>query len=135
MASFLISYGKTAKNEGSYTNDHDDNGNWTGGKINSGMLIGSNYGISAPVLMKYLGKIPSVFDMKNISMDLVQKIYREDYWNKMRGDEIRSQEVANSIYDSCVNMGCYTAIKLAQRAAGLFESGIMDDSTLSILNK
>ena len=33
MASFEIAYNLTAKNEGGYTDNPDDNGNWTGGKF------------------------------------------------------------------------------------------------------
>lgn len=134
MANFDIAYGKTAKNEGGYTNNSKDNGNWTGGKVGSGILIGTNYGISAPVLMKFIGRVPTVDEMKNLSIDTVKKIYRKDYWNIIRGDEILIQEIGNSVYDSAVNMGAGTAIKLSQRALKMKETGKMDDATLNALN-
>lgn len=134
MAQFLISYKKTSKIEGGYTDEHDDKGNWTGGAIGVGLLIGTNFGISAPVLAKFLGRTPSVSDMKNLSEEIVLAIYKQNYWDKMRGDEIINQDIADSIYDSCVNMGCPEAIKLAQKAAKLKDTGKMDDITLNRIN-
>lgn len=134
MADFFKAHIKTASNEGGYTDNPDDNGNWTGGKKGIGQLIGTNYGISAPVLKGYLKREPTVADMKSISQDAVHAIYKRGYWNTMRGDEILNQQEAESIYDACVNMGCGQAIKLAQHALGIEATGKMDDTTLNALN-
>lgn len=134
MASFDIAYNLTAKNEGGYTDNPDDNGNWTGGKKGIGKLVGTNYGISAPVLMKHLQREPTVDDVKNISAKLVKNIYRFDYWNVIRGDELLRQNIANMLYDAAVNMGCKQAIILAQRAAGVKETGVMNKETVKTLN-
>lgn len=134
MANFLIAYNNTAKNEGGYTNNPKDRGNWTGGAVNSGVLIGTNYGISAPVLMRFLKRTPTVDEMKNLPISTAQQIYKAEYWNPFRGDEVLIQEVANSIYDSAVNMGVGTSIKLTQRSLKLPETGKMNDATLTVLN-
>jgi lysozyme family protein len=134
MADFEIAYKLTAINEGGYTDNADDNGNWTGAKKGVGVLVGTNHGISAPVLQKHLGRTPTVADMKNILIDTVKAIYKKNYWNVIRGDEMTRQNVANSVYDSAVNMGCGRAIKLAQKAAGLPETGKMNNQTIKALN-
>lgn len=134
MAEFIKAYNLTAKSEGGYTNNPKDPGNWTGGKIDVGVLIGTNLGISAPVLQAYYGRIPTVDEMKNLQPLTAQTIYRAHYWNIIRGDEIFSQVEANSIYDSAVNMGAGEAIILAQKALGLPTTGKMDDKTLEKLN-
>lgn len=134
MAEFLTAYHNTKKWEGGYTDHPDDNGNWTGGRKGSGKLIGTNKGISAPQLMKYLGRVPTVQDMKFISDDTVKAIYKNNFWVPVRGDEIRWQMHANSIYDSAVNMGPKQAIILAQRAAGLPETGRMNQQLLNHIN-
>lgn len=60
-ASFEVSQKVVALAEGDYSNDKGDTGNFVdfemGGKKVK-RFIGSKYGISAPVLMKYLGKLP-----------------------------------------------------------------------------
>jgi len=135
MANFKIADKITRKSEGGYTGDADDNGNWTGGKKGIGVLIGTKYGISAPVLMDYLGRIPTVAEMKNLSEETVDKIYIKNYWTPIRGNEIVNQDIANDIYDMAVNAGVGTAIILAKRARKIEESNKMDDQFLKIINQ
>ncbi len=136
MASFEIAYELTKKFEGgSKVSMHpEDSGNWTSGKIGVGQLIGSKYGISAPVLCKFLRRNATIADMRDMPEETAMVIYRKDYWNPVHGDELTNQEVANSIYDSAVNMGVTTAILLAQRSLGITESGKMDTYTINKLN-
>lgn len=46
-----------------------------------------------------------------------EEIMRRDYWQPMRLDEIRNQNVAGKIFDMAVNMGVHQAGVYAQRAA------------------
>lgn len=133
MADFFEAYRKTHLNEQGYTNNPDDNGNWTGGKKGKGKLIGTNNGISAPVLQAYLG-VPTVGDMKTLSLQIQQQIYKNEYWDVMRGDEFISQYRAEQLYDSCVNKGCKQAIKIAQDALEVVQTGRMDNYTFNKLN-
>jgi lysozyme family protein len=135
MANFKIANKLTRISEGGYSDVYEDNGNWTGGKIGNGILIGTKYGISAPVLMAYLGRVPKVDEMKNLSEDVASKIYIKNYWNVIRGDEIANQDIANKIYDMAVTSGNGTAIKLAKRARNYPESTKMDDEFLNHLNQ
>lgn len=138
MADFDKAYKRTGIFEGGYTDEEDDNGNWTGGKKGLGKLIGTKYGISAPVLMQYMGKMPTVQDMKNLSLVTVKDIYRKFYWLPIRGNEINNQDTANSIYDMAVNAGVGASIKMAKRAKGIPEIKIttkMDDHFLNLLNQ
>ncbi len=135
MAKFEIAHRLTGISEGGYTGDEDDNGNWTGGKKNVGNLIGTKYGISAPVLMAHLGRVPTVLEMKNLSKYVAYIIYKKKYWDPIRGDEIHNQEIANQIYDMGVNAGVGTSIKMAKRSRNIVESTKMDDAFLSTLNQ
>lgn len=135
MADFDIAYKRTKISEGGYSNHRQDKGNWTRGDINKGILIGTNYGISAPVLMAYLGRTPTVSEMKNLSLDTVRLIYEKNYWKPIRGNEIVNQDIANDIYDAGVMSGPGTAIKMAKKTRNYPESTIMDDKFLKILNQ
>lgn len=135
MANFDIAYKRTKISEGGYSNHKKDKGNWTGGDIDKGVLIGTNYGISAPVLMTYLGRMPTVSEMKNLSLDTVKLIYERNYWNPIRGNEINNQDIANDIYDAGVMSGPGTAIKMAKRARNYPEGTKMDDNFLQLLNQ
>ena len=53
----------------------------------------------------------------NITLQgMVKDFYKVEYWDKFRGDEIRSQMVGEELFDTAVNMGLGTAIKFLQRA-------------------
>lgn len=134
MADFNLAYKKTARSEGGYTDNSSDNGNWTGGIVGSGYLIGTKYGISAPRLMEYLGRVPTVAEMKNLQPSTAKAIMKIDYWDVVRGDEIKDQASAEQIFDAAINSGPSQSVKLAQRTLGLSETGHMDTATLNALN-
>lgn len=93
---------KTA--EAGYSDDRKDNGNWIdvpGGQ----RFVGTNHGISAPVLADYLGKLPKKEDMKNLSYETALKIFKDQYWDPQNLEKFCDQSVANLIYDACVNQG------------------------------
>lgn len=133
MASFILAYKKTAINEGGYANDPDDRGGetwkgiarkfhpkWPGWKIVDGYKGRSNF--------------KSLLARDEQLQKLVYEFYRTEFWNRISGDEINHQLVANSLYDSAVNMGVSQAIKLAQRALKVAETGKMSASLLNQLN-
>ena len=91
--------------EGGYTDDPRDNGNWTGGRINVGTLIGTNHGISAPVLQSWLGRTPTVSEMKNLSYQTALAIYKKNYWDALTLSNVNNQSIALLIYDGAVNQG------------------------------
>lgn len=134
MASFNIARELTGVNEGGYKIDADDTGDWTSGVKGHGELIGTKYGISAPVLSDYLKRPATITDMNDLTQDIASLIYKRNYWDKIKGDEINNQQEANSIYDSAVNMGVATAIKLAQQSLNVSKTGVMDIATLNALN-
>jgi lysozyme family protein len=134
VSAFLQAQERTAEFEGGYQRDSRDNGNWTGGRRGRGRLVGTNHGISAPLLASYLGRTPSIADMKNLTAETANEIYRKQYWAQIKGDEIKDKETAAQIYDSAVNMGIGTAIMLTQRSLGLPETKVMDQATLDALN-
>lgn len=104
-ADFAPAQDLVKKAEGGYSDDKRDPGNYTGGKIGVGALIGTKYGIAAPTLKNYLKREPSVNDMKNLPYSTAEKIYRSEYWNAVKGDAIDNQKLANIIYDASVNHG------------------------------
>lgn len=136
MADFNIAYDLTNKAEGAekLSLDPEDNGNWTGGKKNVGKLVGSKYGVSAPVLSNYLKRTATASDMANLKLVDAKAIAKMGYWDKVWGDKIESQEQANMVYDNAYNIGVVPAIKMVQLSLGAKETGKMDDLTLKLLN-
>ena len=117
MADFEPAVVKTIRREGgdTLTDDPDDPGGLT------------RYGISKRAH-------PEV-DPRNLSLESAKEIYRKEYWNPCQGDAIKSQLVAELLFDSAVNMGVSQAIKLAQIAAGLDVDGVLGGATMQALNE
>jgi lysozyme family protein len=117
MASFDDAIDATIAKEGGakITRDPTDRGGTT------------KYGISARA---YPG-----LDIANLTEDDAKVIYKRDYWDRVRGDNIKSQVVAESIFDTCVNMGVRTGSRLAQTAAGITPAdGIIGLASVNTLN-
>ena len=91
--------------EAGYSDDRNDTGNWVEVPGFGKRFVGTNHGISAPILQKYLGKIPKRSDMENLSYQTALKIYKKDYWDAQNLSLLCDQSVANIIYDGCVNQG------------------------------
>ena len=65
---------------------------------------------------------------------MVRAFYKENYWDKMHGDDLVFPEVANTLYDCSVNMGVRNATKLAQVVLGTTPDGAIGPVTLASLN-
>lgn len=118
MANFDKAVMKTLINEGgaTITNDPNDRGGLT------------KYGISQQ-------SYPNV-DIRNLTEEEAKNIYKRDYWDKVQGDSIQSQKVAENIFDTAVNMGSKTASRLVQLALEVEPvDGIIGNITLGVLNK
>lgn len=89
MASFEAEYLKTKPREGGFQNHEDDKANYV-----NGVLIGTNLGISAQAYYGYYKKIPTVEQMKALTVEQAMKIYKSNYWDKIAGDYIINQSVA-----------------------------------------
>ena len=62
---------------------------------------------------------------------MVREFYRTNYWDRIRGDELRSQEIAETIFNFGVNTGVGTAIKLAQVIVKAVPDGGIGPKTLA----
>ena len=98
MADFNKAIGKTLSKEGGsrFTDDPQDRGGAT------------KYGISQR-------SYPNL-DIRNLTEHQAREIYKRDFWDRVRGDEVSSQPVAENLFDTCVNMGVRTGSRLAQLA-------------------
>jgi len=116
MADFIKAIQQTLDNEGgdTITNDPTDAGGLT------------RYGISQ--------KSYPELDISIITEQHARNIYKKDYWDMVKGDEIELQEIAVAIFDFAVNAGPGRAIKLAQKAIGTQSDGIIGPLTLAAWN-
>jgi len=77
--------------------------------------------------------------MLNITESEALNIFKRLYWNKIKGDYINSQAVAETFADHAINSGVGTAVKLMQYALqalgyDVTADGIMGNQTLNAIN-
>ena len=99
-------------NEGGYVNDPNDPGGET------------NWGISK---RSYPDE-----DIKTLTRDDARAIYRRDFWDRAQMDAL-PPALAFQVFDSAVNHGIETAIRILQRAAGVADDGHIGPATMSAI--
>ena len=109
-ASFEKAQGLVKLAEAGYSDDKGDNGNFIDVPSGGRRFIGTNHGISAPILAKYykdqgITRLLTKNDMMKLSYKTALKIFKNDYWDAQHLSELADQDVANVIYDGCVNQG------------------------------
>lgn len=100
MASFDKAIVNTFKAEGGFQQHASDNANYV-----NGVLIGTNRGISAQGYYGYYKKIPTVNDIKNLTVDQAKQIFKGNYWDKICGDFIVNQSVAELMFQFIIGSG------------------------------
>lgn len=136
-ASFEEAQGLVKLAEAGYSDDRGDNGNFIevpGGR----RFIGTNHGISAPILAEYFKKqgikrLLTKDDMINLSYKTALQIYKADYWDAQNLSELSDQNVANVIYDGCVNQGTDAMRSIVRDA--LEENGVEISDDVVIFSK
>lgn len=124
MSNFDRAFDIVVGHEGLYDDDHDDTGNWTGGKKGVGELRGTKYGISAAAY-------PDL-DIASLTLDDARLIYEDYYWKPLRCDEM-PWRWALAMFDTGVNMGVPAAIPLAQDALGVLTDGRLGPRTMGAI--
>lgn len=110
MSAFERSVAFVLRQEGGYVNDPRDPGGET------------NFGISKRAF-------PSA-DIRGMTKERASEIYRVNYWNAVRADEMPSG-IGFMVFDLAVNAGVHRSIVLLQRACGITEDGILGPVTIA----
>src|SRR5262245_3849028 len=103
--------------EGGYSNHPSDPGGPT------------RFGITIVDYRKYVNPRATAADVRTMSLASAKRIYRDRYWNVVRGDELPAG-VDYCVFDYAVNSGTGRAPKVLQRCLGCAVSGRLDALTL-----
>lgn len=105
--------------------DRRDPGNWTGGVVGVGQLIGTKYGIDAASHWREV-------DIPTLTEKQAEAIYRRAYAAPIRFDDLlRGVDV--TVFDSAVNSGVWRAAKWLQQAVGAEPDGYIGPKTLTAM--
>lgn len=91
----------TASFEGLFQNSATDRANYT----RSGKLLGTMRGISTIAYEQYLGREPSLDEIKAITHEIAKDVYYKLFWVPMLGDKLKTDGVSWVIFDSFIATG------------------------------
>ncbi|MEM6377821.1 MAG: glycosyl hydrolase 108 family protein [Bacteroidota bacterium] len=149
MADFNQAAQKVLRLEGGYQNNPADAGNYNaydsqGRKSKwrqhfNNLRAGTNHGISAWTYSSVLGREVSAAEMKALPRQTALDIYDRLYWDKIKGDQINNQAIAELTFDSIVNQGG-NGVKMVQSTLNflgndLAVDGVVGPITLRALNQ
>ncbi|MHB8336105.1 MAG: glycoside hydrolase family 108 protein [Ignavibacteriaceae bacterium] len=153
---FLISLNKTLPKEGLISKNLKDQGgftfkgiswkkhpSWKGWEIIYSVI--RSY-FAAPRNIKKRVVLDDVFNANLPLNRLVEDFYRTEFWDKIQGDKLPSQLIADELFDTSVNLGVSAASEILQRTLNLLNKngtiypdiivdGIIGNQTLTTLNK
>ncbi len=124
MAEFKIAYEATMNAEGLYSLDPRDRG----GETWKGIARKMNPDWEGWLIVDMIKRSVNKNDLEKMLRsdeeleDLTQEFYRAQYWDRMAGDVIKDQEIANELFDTGVNQGVIKAVKYFQEALNLLNS-------------
>lgn len=107
--------------EGGYVNHPNDKGGCT------------NMGVTISTYRSYYGKTKTCYDLKKLTDEQWNNIFKNGYWDKIKGDQIVCQSVANIFVDYVWCSGSY-GIKYTQQVLGVFADGKVGPKTISAIN-
>ena len=141
MQAFDLCLAFTRSEEGGYTCDPHDSGNWSTGLTGVGRLIGSNMGVSAPTLISWLdrdaGSSVDSSVMRSLSETTYEAIARAHYWRSLNCDGLAGG-IAMMVFDFGWNAGVGKSARLLQTCLGLRGGSVDGDigqKTLALLLK
>jgi lysozyme family protein len=113
-----VALAKIFRNEGGFQKLRCDSGNWTGGKVGKGRLVGTKYGLCAATYPHE--------DIRNLTLAKASRYYERDFWGQLRLSGFKSQGLATTILDTGVNCGPGAAAILFARERNILSGKGLD---------
>ena len=124
------SFNLVINSEGGFTNDQRDSGNHLpDGRQGSTML-----GCTQANWEAYVGHKVTQDDMKKLTKDDVMPLYKKNYWDAVKGDDLPSG-VDYAAFDFAINAGPAASRKMIQRALGVTADGAFGPMTMAAIQK
>lgn len=120
MANYEIEFKKLILNEGGYVNDKDD----TGGETYLGISRKFNPAWSGWKFVDEIKKkfpnysnkqLTTILKVNKVLTNSARQYYKVQYWDKLKLDNERVQELAHQMFDTAVNMGITIAKQIYAR--------------------
>ena len=105
------------KHEGGFVDHPKD----PGGATNMGVTLGT--------YEQWVGRSVTIAEMKALTFDDVAPIYRKNYWDRVRGDDL-PEGVDLTVFDWAVNSGPSRSAKALQKIVMVTRDGAIGPKTL-----
>lgn len=89
----------------------------------------TNMGVTLGTYEQWMGRSVTVAEMKALTFDDVAPIYRKNYWDRVRGDDLPAG-VDWSVFDWAVNSGPSRSAKALQKIVMVARDGAIGPKTL-----
>lgn len=119
---FADALARVLKHEGGFVNHPRD----PGGATNKGVTLAN--------FRRYIDPNGSVEDLKRITDEEVEDVYRDQYWKAVRGDDLPAG-VDYAVFDFGVNSGPSRSARYLQGVVGVDEDGEIGPVTLAAVRK
>lgn len=139
MAEFKLAHALTKVNEGGFSNNPNDRGGmtlngiarkifplWKGWRTLDGII--QRVGLNPKAIDREVAKSP------NLLAD-IEAFYKLNFWDVNNLSYIKSQDIANELFDTGVNMGTVTAAKMLQEAVNLCNKNQLSYPDISVDGK
>ncbi len=93
----------------------------------------TNRGVTKKVYEQWVGRPVSIDEMKALTVEDVTPIYRKNYWDKVRGDDLPSG-IDLMVFDFAVNAGPGRAIRTLQKLLNVKPDGVIGPITLGYVH-
>lgn len=92
----------------------------------------TNLGVTKAVYEKWVGREVSIEEMKDLTHEDVAPIYKKNYWDKLRGDDLPGG-LDFAAFDWGVNSGTGRPAKVMQRYIGAAQDGAIGPKSLTLI--
>ena len=135
MANFNIAYKRTNFWEGFYSNNPNDSGGETLYGISR--VKGAAFPEFWAIVDSYKKKPNFPNNMAGDQQLKAMKTdwYKKNYWDVLKGDDIKNQGIANQLYDISVNKGWGAAIRFLGEALGVKDLRVVTNQIIQQLNE
>lgn len=107
---------------------------WEGGYAgNIDGAICTMKGVTLATFRKYFGNTKTCRDLRNITDEQWDYIFKKKFWDKWKANDIKNQSIANLMVDWLWTSGVY-GIKYPQKVLGVTDDGIVGPKTIAAIN-
>lgn len=127
MANSKIEIEKTFNREAGFQNFANDRANYV-----NGFLIGTNHGISAQAYGTFYKKVPTIADIKALTTDQAELIFKALFWDQVNCDNINNQSVAALMFQFIIGSGTSQLSDIKDIANSTHGSAVLVSNDLPI---